>query len=132
MKRQIYRHLLIVVGVILLVGLIASCGGDSEPEFKVIESRAYNSANQEATYKALYNKYMPGKSYLSNGQQIYNSYKNDLEPLLLDELKNKRPAFGTGLVTVLKVSSSYKTIGYLFYTSPSATYWKYDFWVFSN
>jgi len=112
MKRQVYRHLLVIVSVILLIGLVASCKSDDpEPQFKVIESKAFtaysdtNLTNQLSDWR---NQKSGGKQALSNPDVIWNQYKNDINKLISDEMNKKNPAYG--LLLVVKVDS-YKLIG---------------------
>jgi len=112
MKKKILHHLLVVVGVIMLVGLVASCGGE-EPRFKVIDSREYNAANKEAVWTALYDKHMNGKSSLSNASTIFEPYKNDVWDLVKKEM-GKMSSVAAGICVVIKVDT-YKLLGLAYY-----------------
>jgi len=110
MKRQTYRRLLVTVGVILLIGLIASCG-EKEPQFKVIESKAFTAySDQDLTnqFQDWRNQKSGGKQALSNPEVIWNQYKSDIDKLISDEMNQKNPPYG--LLLVVKVDS-YKLIG---------------------
>jgi len=105
MKRQIYRRLLIVIGGILLVGLIASCGEDSEPRIKVLESLAYTTATQETVASTLANKYLSGMAEVRDGTQeaIETKYWPDTESLIDAEMKKKSPSYG--LMMIIKADN---------------------------
>jgi hypothetical protein len=128
MKKQVLRYLLAIVGVVLLIGLIASCG-DNEPRFKIIESKEYNNENGQALMNALYAKHLDGKKSLSKeiADQLFITYWSDLEPILNAEMKNKLPT--VGLIVVLKVDT-YKSIGSCYWKKEGG--WSYSGWFYNN
>ena len=126
MKRQIYQRLLVIVGIILLIGLIASCGGN-EPRFKTIESREYTVATRVMVVAALRDKYMSGKSSLSNAKTIMEPYWNDVWPLIRTEM-GKMSSSAAGMAVVIKVDT-YKLLGYAYYESNGSR--SIDYWLFN-
>lgn len=115
MKKRFLYQLLAVVSVILLIGLIASCGGSPEPQFKVIESREYTAANRDVVWAMLYDKHMNGKSSLSNPNIIMEPYWDNVWPLIRTEM-GKMSSTAAGICVVLKVDT-YKLLGQAFYKS---------------
>jgi len=134
MKKRFLHHLLVIVGVILLIGFVASCGGDSEPQFKVIESKAYTAANDKEDTDQLnyyYNQKAGGKSPYPGGdvaggaKEIYTRYRSDVTNVIDDEMGKKNPAYG--LLLVVKVDK-YKLIGRVRWTNKP--YWSLSYWMF--
>jgi len=114
MKKQVLYNLLAVVSIILLIGLIASCGGD-EPQFKVIESREYTEANKEIVRSALYDKHLNGKPKLDNAETIMEPYWDYVWPLIRTEM-GKMSSTAAGTCVVIKVDT-YKLLGLAYYKS---------------
>jgi len=113
MKKQVLYHLLAIVSVVLLIGLIVSCGGN-EPQFKVIESRQYDTTNQNFVRDVLLDKYFKGKTPLSNPNTIMEPYWNDVWPLIRAEVQKYAP--GVVVWIVMKVDT-YKLLGRTYYNT---------------
>jgi hypothetical protein len=99
MKRQICRRLLVIGSVIMLIGLIASCG--SEPEVKVLESMAYTEATRNNVENILIKNHFEKMTYVSDdteGRQIISQYWPDINPLVNAELDKKTPSYGLMIV----------------------------------
>ena len=106
MKKQVLRYLLAIVGVVLLTELIASCGGDSEPRFKVIETMEYTAATQNSVYSKLDNKHLSGMTDVTDnaGNKVFfDQYWSDLKPLIDTEMQNKNPS--NGLILIVKADN---------------------------
>jgi len=129
MKNRVVNHLLATVGAVLLIGLIASCGGDSEPRFKVIESREYTEANMDRVWEEFWVKHINGKPRLSDaeGKTIYESYRDDVWALVRPEMI-KMSSTAAGIFLFMKVDQ-YKMIGNAYYKDGSRfiSYYFYDF-----
>jgi hypothetical protein len=104
-KRQVYRYLLAIVGVIMLIGLIASCGDSSKPRVMVIDSMAYSTATQASVDDTLYKKYLAGMSEVKNGTEeaIEEQYWLDISPLITAEMNKKNPLYG--LIIIIKADN---------------------------
>ena len=127
MKKQDLYHLLTIFSVVLLIGLIASCGGN-EPQFKVIESREYTAGNKDAVVAILRDKHFSGKTYLSNAPTIMEPYWNDVNPLIASAM-GKMSSTAAGLVLVIKVDT-YKMLIFVYYEnngSKNGGYWLYNY-----
>jgi hypothetical protein len=133
-KKQAAYHLLAIVGVVLLMGLVASCGGNDEPQFKTIETMEYKGEQQGTnwalTRDTLWSKYWPGKNSLESAlaQQIHTQYRNDIVPLMREKLLEKNPA--AGLFMVIKVDK-YKMLCFTYWLDNKGQ-WTYSFWMFDN
>jgi len=104
MRKQILRHLLAIVSVVLLIGLIASCGGDPEPRFKVIESMEYTQATMDSVSDALDKKHLSGMKELENEKALWEQqYRTDVRKLIGEELQKKNPA--VGLILIIKADN---------------------------
>jgi hypothetical protein len=103
MKRQTYRRLLVAVGVILLIGLVASCDEKSEPRFKVIESMTFIAATQNSVGNTLTNKHLSGMTPVNDNTGIFNQYRSEVMPLIEAELQKKDPAYG--LYVIIKADN---------------------------
>jgi len=125
MKKQVLRYLLAIVGVVLLIGLIASCGGD-EPRFKVIDSNEYNAANMQVVGDALWDKYVKDKKPLSNPETIFASYKKDVDPLITNEMNKKNPTVGRFIVIKM---DQYLMFTMCYWDNKPA--WKTQYWIFN-
>jgi len=131
MKKRFLHYLLAIVGVVLLIGLITSCGESPEPRFKIIESKEYTTENAQALMNALYDKHLNGKTSMpsATARPIMDSYwENDLRPLIDAEMKNKLPT--VGLIIVLKVDTLYKAIGSCYWNKNGG--WTYTWWLYNN
>jgi hypothetical protein len=104
MKRQTYRRLLVTVGIVLLIGLVASCGEKSEPRFKVIESMEYTEATGDSVSATLTNKHLDGMQRLLNTEiDLWRQYYTDVYPLIRTEMQNKNPLYG--LIMIIKADN---------------------------
>jgi hypothetical protein len=103
MKKHISRYLLAIVGVVLLTGLIASCG-DNEPRFKVIAAKEYTNANFSKVWEELWVKHINGKPALSVAERdtIYNTYQYDVWDLIVPETL-KMSSTADGVCLLLKI-----------------------------
>jgi hypothetical protein len=127
MKRQIYQRLFVIVGIILLIGLIAGCGG-SEPRFKTIDSKEYNIGNRDAIVNALKDNHVRGKTTIDNSRTIMEPYWNDIMPLVRKEMATMSST-AAGMAVVLKVDT-YRLIGYFYYENGGAInnyIWLYNY-----
>jgi len=132
MKKQILRNLLVIVGVVMLVGLIASCSDDPEPRFMVIESREYTAANStddENQYLAWQSQKNGGRQALDNPETYYAQYRTDANRMVNDELGKKNPAYG--LLLVLKLDN-YKLVGRVYWTNRQARDWSLRYRIYNN
>jgi hypothetical protein len=103
MKKQVLRYLLAIVGVVLLIGLIASCGKD-EPRFKVIESMAYTEATRDSVSATLTSKHLGGMKRVENEETLWNQqYSTDVRKLIGEELQKKNPSYG--LILIVKADN---------------------------
>jgi hypothetical protein len=126
MKKQVLYHLLAVVSVILLIGLIASCSENPEPQFKIIESMEYTATNETGVRYTLIDKHLSKKQYLpsADAQSIWAQYRSDVRPLITQEMQNKNPAIG--LFMVIKVDQ-YMVLGKVYWDGKPG--WAMNYWV---
>jgi len=107
MKKHISRHLLAIVGVVLLIGLVASCKSDEpEPRFKVLESVQYTAATQDSVGNTLYDKYFKGMTFVppdAGGKELSDQYWPDIRSLVTAEMQNKDPSYG--LMVIVKADN---------------------------
>jgi hypothetical protein len=116
-KKRFLYHLFAIVGVVLLVGLIASCGDKPEEQYRIIEYKPYNAANKTQVWDELWYKHINGKSIVGEGskpsvimgQTNYNAMWDLIKPEMA-----KMPSTAAGLVMVIKVDQ-YRVIGYVYY-----------------
>jgi hypothetical protein len=104
MKKQVLHYLFAIVGIVLLIGLIASCGDSPEPQFKVIESREYTNANFSKVWEEIWVKHINGKPALSVAERdtIYNTYMYDVWDLIVPETL-KMSSTADGVCLLLKI-----------------------------
>jgi len=101
MKKQNSCRLLVIVGIVMLIGLVASCGKD-EPRFQVIESMSYTTATENSVYHTLTNKYLKEMQLLDDNlaKAVWTEKRSDVYALLDKEMQNKNPSFG--LIVIVK------------------------------
>jgi hypothetical protein len=129
-KKRFLYHLFAIVGIILVIGLIASCGDGTEQQYKIIESREYTAANDEEDREkrnAYYYEKYAGKTNLGSAKadEIWKQYQRDINRVISDEMGRKNPAYG--LLMVVKVDN-YKLIGRCRWTDKPN--WNMSYWVF--
>jgi hypothetical protein len=121
MKKRGFYHLLVIAGVVLLVGLIASCSGDedSEPQYaqyQIIESRQCTGANRTEIWNELFSKHIGGRIKMggfNDGKTIMGETNYwAMWDLIYPELA-KKPSTVDELCMVLKVDQ-YRGIGFVY------------------
>jgi len=90
---------LAIVSVVLLIGLVASCGKE-EPRFKILSSPAYTASTQDSVTNSLYDQYFSKMKRAVNEDNLWLQYRDDVLPLVKQEMNNKNPAYG--LMCVVK------------------------------
>jgi hypothetical protein len=89
----------------LLIGLIASCGKDPEPQFKIIETKEYTTnAIFNMRMNELWDRHIKTRQKLSDdqGKAIYNQFSDKIWELGKLEL-GKMSSTAAGICVVMKV-----------------------------
>jgi hypothetical protein len=117
MKKKVFNHLLFIAGVVLLVGLIASCGESPEPQYKLIASEPYLEENYEEVWNELWNKHISGRTQLGGCDKGVAIMGQANWRIMWDDLIKpewaKKPSTVDELCMVLKVDV-YRVIGRVF------------------
>jgi hypothetical protein len=123
MKKRIFNHLLVISGVVLLVGLIASCSGDgdSEPQYAkydVIASKPYTEANRTEVWNELWSEHIGRRTELGDFGDTVAIMGQTNRRAMWDQLIYpewaKKPSTVDGLCMVLKVDQ-YRAIGFVYF-----------------